>query len=401
MPRAATWLATMRRRLRRVLGAGTPKHRTPRLLSHRVNYTLTATNLRRAPLSQPFQPRILIVGDRAARPEGLERFLVRGGFHVTEAAYPVPGADRAEAQPPDLLIFASGGRRARLGCAVRDLATSSRFAGAPLIVLLADGGAEAMRDALQAGAQDALAGPVHFGELRARIDAGLRLRGELYEARDALRSRDMLFDIFQEVSAALRADEIFQILVRRVGRVFGLAHCSFMLTTPGDERGRVVAVYENPGIRDLGVDLERYPEIQEEIRTECAVVIQDVHEQTLFESVGKPGRPGPPTARRVRARAALLAPIRSGRDRRRPAARDQRGARAGGRRPRARRDRRPAATRDPRARLRGSLRRRRVRADPPRDRCPRRSAVRPAAARDSRPPYLPGSRTRAGQQPVP
>src|SRR5213596_2166842 len=287
MPRAATWLATMRRRLRRVLGAGTPKHRTPRLLSHRVNYTLTATNLRRAPLSQPFQPRILLVGDPAARPEGLERFLVRGGFQVTEAAYQVPGADRAEAQPPDLLIFASGGREARLGDAVRDLATSSRFAGAPLIVLLADGGAEAVGDALQAGAQDALAGPVHFGELRARIDAGLRLRGELYEARDALRSRDMLFDIFQEVSAALRADEIFQILVRRVGRVFGLAHCSFVLTAPGDERGRVVAVYENPGMRDLRVDLERYPEIQEAIRTERAVIIQDVHEHPLFDSVRK------------------------------------------------------------------------------------------------------------------
>ncbi|HEY6208724.1 MAG TPA: diguanylate cyclase [Gemmatimonadales bacterium] len=238
-------------------------------------------------MPQPFQPRILLVGDPAARPEGLERFLVRGGFQVTEAAYPVPGADRAEAQPPDLLILASGAREARLGDAVRDLATMPRFAGAPLIVLLADGGPEAVGDALHAGAQDAVAGPVHFGELRARIDAGLRLRSELHEARDALRSRDLLFDIFQEVSAALRADEIFQILVRRVGRVFGLAHCSFVLTTPGDEHGRVVAVYENPGMRDLRVDLERYPEIQEAIRTERAVIIQNVHEHPLFESVRK------------------------------------------------------------------------------------------------------------------
>src|SRR5207247_1424777 len=118
--------------------------------------------------SQPFQPRILLVGDPAARPEGLERFLVRGGFQVTEAAYPVPGADRAEAQPPDLLIFASGGREARLGDAVRDLATSSRFAGAPLIVLLADGGAEAVGDALQAGAPDAPGGPVPLRAPRAR-----------------------------------------------------------------------------------------------------------------------------------------------------------------------------------------------------------------------------------------
>jgi len=245
-------------------------------------------------LPQQIQPRILLVGDPTARPEGLERFLVRGGFQVTEAAYPVPGAGQVEPHPPDLLIFAvaareggPGGGRSRLADAVRDLATAPRFAGAPLIALVADGGADEVAEALQVGAQDALAGPVHFGELRARIDVDLRIRRELHEARDALRARDLLFDIFQEVSAALRADEIFQILVRRVGRVFGLTHCSFVLTAPGDERGRVVAVYENPGMRDLRVDLDRYPEIQEAIRTERAVIIQDVHEHPLFDSVRK------------------------------------------------------------------------------------------------------------------
>src|SRR5438270_237345 len=115
-----------------------------------------------------------------------------------------------------------------------------RVSGAPVIVLVADGGAEAVADALQAGAQDAMASPVHFGELRARIDADLRARRELQEARDALRTRDLLFDIFQEVSAALRADEIFQTLVRRVSHDSGLTHCPFLLTAPGADWGRVV-----------------------------------------------------------------------------------------------------------------------------------------------------------------
>src|SRR5881398_1809651 len=129
--------------------------------------------------------------------------------------------------------------------------------------------------------------PVPFGELRARIDADLRARGEVREARDALRTRDLLFDIFQEVSAALRADEIFQTLVRRVGQAFGLTHCSFVLTAPGDDKGRVVAVYENPAIRDLRVELERYPEIQEAIRTERPVIIHDVHDHPLFATIRK------------------------------------------------------------------------------------------------------------------
>jgi len=39
------------------------------------------------------QHRILLVGDPAARPDGLERFLVRGGFQVTEAANPPSGPE--------------------------------------------------------------------------------------------------------------------------------------------------------------------------------------------------------------------------------------------------------------------------------------------------------------------
>ena len=250
-----------------------------------MNYTLTPSKLRPGALPEQTQPKILLVGDASARPDGLERFLVRGGFQVIEAAFPLPASERVEQPPPDLVIFAVGAKETRLAEAVRDLASALRFAGAPVIVLVADGGAEAVAEALQAGALDAMASPVHFGELRARIEADLRMRREVGEARDALRSRDLLFDIFQEVSAALRADEIFQTLVRRVGQAFGLTHCSFVLTAPGEDQGRVVAVYENPAIRDLRVELERYPEIQEAIRTERPVIIQDVHEHPLFETI--------------------------------------------------------------------------------------------------------------------
>src|SRR5437588_321033 len=171
----------MRRRWRRVSGAGTLTRRAPRLPSHTVNDSLT---------------RLQTCASAVARD-------------------------------------------ARLAEAVRALATAPRFSAAPVIVLVADGGADAVADALQAGAQDAMASPVHFGELRARIDADLRARREVQEARDALRTRDLLFDIFQEVSAALRADEIFQTLVRRVGQAFGLTHCSFVLTAPGEVHGRL------------------------------------------------------------------------------------------------------------------------------------------------------------------
>jgi diguanylate cyclase (GGDEF)-like protein len=227
-------------------------------------------------MTEPVRHRVLLRGNPSSRPDGLERVLVRGGFQVTESA---------PATPPDLLLYTPGPEVTSVAEEVRLLATDTAFGGAPIFVLLGEGRASAATEALLAGARDAIVAPVHLPELRARLDVHMRARAETREAQEALRARDLLFDIFQEVSSALRPDEIFQTLVRRVGQAFGLSHCSFVLTSPGDDKGRVVAVYENPAIRDLRVDLSRYPEIQEAIRTERPVVIHDVHEHPLFATI--------------------------------------------------------------------------------------------------------------------
>jgi diguanylate cyclase (GGDEF)-like protein len=227
-------------------------------------------------LPDALRHRILLLGNPASRPDGLERVLVRGGFQVTESA---------TAAPPDFLLYTPDPAVANIADEVRALASRADYGGAPVFVLLGEGGPGAATDALLAGARDVMVAPVQLPELRARLDAHIRVRAEAREAQEALRARDLLFDIFQEVSSAVRADEIFQTLVRRVGQAFGLSHCSFVLTAPGDDKGRVVAVYENPAIRDLRVDLERYPEIQEAIRTERPVVIHDVHNDPLFATI--------------------------------------------------------------------------------------------------------------------
>jgi len=233
----------------------------------------------------PQRRRILLIGDSAARPEGLERFLVRAGFEVTEGGSPTGSRPSQAGLPPDLVILSVGANEARLAERVREVVATPGHVGAPVLVLLDGGSAEAATAALSAGANDVVRAPVDLPELHARLDAELRLRDEVRGARDALRARDLLFDIFQEVSAALRAEEIFQTLVRRVGQAFGLTHCSFVLTAPGESKGRVVAVYENPAIRDLRVELDRYPEIQEAIRTERPVVVHDVQEHPLFDAI--------------------------------------------------------------------------------------------------------------------
>ena len=83
-------------------------------------------------------------------------------------------------------------------------------------------------------------------ELLARVKAHLRVGRELNQARAEARSRSEMIDIMQEVTASLKPEEIYQILVRRVAHGLNISRCSIVIAGPDDETGTVVAAFENP-----------------------------------------------------------------------------------------------------------------------------------------------------------
>ena len=107
--------------------------------------------------------RILLLGNPASRPEGLEHVLVRGGFEVAETP---------TGQTPDLLLYTPDASSAGIAEEVRALVTQSP--GSPVVVLLGAGRTTAATDALLAGASDVLVAPIHLPELRARLDVHMR-----------------------------------------------------------------------------------------------------------------------------------------------------------------------------------------------------------------------------------
>ena len=93
-------------------------------------------------------------------------------------------------------------------------------------------------------------------ELLARVKAHLRVGRELNQARAEARSRSEMMDIMQEVTASLKPEEIYQILVRRVAQGLNISRCSIIIAGPDDENGTVVAAFENPMLHNLPVDLQ-------------------------------------------------------------------------------------------------------------------------------------------------
>src|ERR687891_445417 len=72
-------------------------------------------------------------------------------------------------------------------------------------------------------------------QLLARVKAHLRVGRELNQARAEARTRSEMMDIMQEVTASLKPEEIYQILVRRVAHGLNISRCSIVIAGPDDE----------------------------------------------------------------------------------------------------------------------------------------------------------------------
>lgn len=118
----------------------------------------------------------------------------------------------------------------------------------------------------------------------ARDDELARLRvrvAELQRERDHLVA---IVDILQEISSSLHFVDILQAIARKLGQAFGLDRCAIFLTGAADEV-RLVASYEDPTIRNLVVDLNRYPELKRAFESGETVFIPDAANEPMLKAI--------------------------------------------------------------------------------------------------------------------
>jgi two-component system cell cycle response regulator len=186
--------------------------------------------------------------------------------------------------PPDLVVISVG----RVDRDLEDLLLrldGAAWQAVPRTVLVARPEADSLIRALNLGADDVMVHPVNLPELNARLAARSRRRTGNDSSQRSLWHHELKFDILEELSASGRSEQIMETLVRRVGLALDLARCSFILAGSEDRYGRVVAVCESPTVRDLRVDLKRYPEIREALKTERTIFIPDLKSHPLFVEV--------------------------------------------------------------------------------------------------------------------
>ncbi len=107
------------------------------------------------------------------------------------------------------------------------------------------------------------------------IDDVERLQTRLTALEQERKHLLAVIEILQDIGGSLHFAEVVQSVALRLGETFGLDRCSIFLAERGGGSVRLVASYEDPGIRNYVVDLDRYPELRRALQTGETVFIAD------------------------------------------------------------------------------------------------------------------------------
>ncbi len=228
------------------------------------------------------QPRVLLADGDASLARTMSWMLKQSGYEVVAAASLEMVESRLQLEQFDLMLLDLGLLRDHPPAPTLERAAAGRVAVLATTATMPD---PVVCGRVGVAVDDVLLKPFQVRDLLQRMTAALRAQ-RLANSDDAEhRQRGQAAAIFGDIVNAHGFDEFARVLVRGVSRALGIPRVSLILARPGDTHGVVVAASENPVLRDLRIELARYPEIEAALGTEGPVLVSDVRADPLYDRV--------------------------------------------------------------------------------------------------------------------
>ncbi|WP_237078938.1 GAF domain-containing sensor histidine kinase [Myxococcus xanthus] len=233
----------------------------------------------------------LVPSDSPAR-ELLAAAAARAGLRV------VGGLEEASLALVDLT--APGGLAA--GQALVDAALAAHLT---LVVLVAPGESH-FAEAQSLEPADVLTAPVAMHELAWRLQCAAERHVEREEQARSQEDLALLLELTADYAETSDVEVLLHGVTRRLAEKLDIARATLVMLGRSADEGIIVAASDDPTLKDLRIDLSRYPEIREVMRTGKPVVMQEASTHPLLGDVERRAV----AARGIHAIAALPLPIR-------------------------------------------------------------------------------------------
>jgi PAS domain S-box-containing protein len=115
-----------------------------------------------------------------------------------------------------------------------------------------------------------------------------RLRARLVSQQDAVaRQRDLkvLLELTARYAEATHVEALLHDVTRKLAEDFDIDRATLVMVDVENQVGTIVAASDDASLKDLRVELSRYPEIREAVRTGKPVIVEDAPSHPLLEDV--------------------------------------------------------------------------------------------------------------------
>ncbi|QAT88602.1 sensory box histidine kinase [Corallococcus coralloides] len=143
-------------------------------------------------------------------------------------------------------------------------------------------------------------------ELTWRLQRAAERHREREEQARSQTDLALLLELTADYAESSDVEALLHGVTRRLAEQLDIARATLVMVGGGVDEGVIVAASDDPGMKDLRIDLARYPEIREVVRTGKPVVMQEAATHPLLGDLERRAV----AARGIHAIAALPLPIR-------------------------------------------------------------------------------------------
>ncbi len=228
--------------------------------------------------------RILIVDRNLVVCEQAEPILGEAGLRVGYCSDIESACEQIRLKRPRLILLDAQLLRSNHG-ACRKLRQCAPELRLPIILIVPPAFPDISDLFCGCDADDFLCFPFKDDELLLRVLMRSANRGQQKVEQMAQVDYHFLADISNLANTDMDTNQVLQQVVAAIGQVIAVHRCSITMIREDEQCGYVMASNDDPELNGLRIELDKYPEIRETIRTSKPILIDNIYRHPLMEGV--------------------------------------------------------------------------------------------------------------------
>jgi two-component system cell cycle response regulator len=159
-------------------------------------------------------------------------------------------------------------------------------AGASVIAMVSRDVAKGMRGVVKNDLEYYLLAPYNKQDLAYKLKAFTKKNEcmeALYQEKEDLAT---IADLTYNLTSTLDPEEVLYITVRKISDIIPVSRCSILSVGFGEIRfAKVVSTFESYSIKNLTLDINKYPEVEKALKTKRSVIVKDAMKDPLMRKV--------------------------------------------------------------------------------------------------------------------